>query len=296
MKALFVTTETVDCNNHVRAWDSCFPKAQHFVFDRATINNAWQATDLARKAAPDIIFYIGANEGTGLPKRGDFKQLRSIAPLINICSDAVDEPWHKTLGVYRQHNCFDLQVSIDGALNAPVDHATLTPIDPTPFAITVDRDIRCGFSGSVGRWNARSEIIKSLVWFAGLQVRDRKTGENSYEDHAEFMKRCRLLLNISNTGTGLAHHIKGRVVEAGWAGCALLENEGSIIGEWFPDDCYFTYHDPVHAKHLIDTLTDKEINDVASRLTEEVQSRYTAKQIYQGIIDCVGITESQQTA
>lgn len=280
----------------MRAWESAFGPAEHHAFDHRKLRNDWQAVEAARDVRPDIMFYIGAQEGVGNPRPATFRELRSFAPLINLCSDAGDGPWHKTLDFYRSKECFDLQVSIDGAREAPVDLATLTPVDPGPFAGGGARDIRCGFSGSVGRWNPRSEIILALKWFGGLTVRERATGNDSYKDHAGFMRRCRLLLNISNTGTGHAHHIKGRVLEAGWAGCALLESEGSPIGEWFEEDCYIKYRDPPHAAHLIETLSGDAIDLAARRLAEEVRAKYTSSQIYGGILDRVRRAEPVQAA
>ena len=284
MKALFITTPTVDCYNHVRAWDS-FAESEHFVFNHTGINNDWQAVEAAEAIRPDVMFYIGPNEGRGIPKPSTLKRLRYIAPFINLCSDAADRPWHRTLEMYRDRECFDLQVSIDGAKEAPVDYATLTPVDGSPFG--GKKDIRCGFSGSVGKYNARSEIIRALGWFGGLQIRERG---RDYQEHAQFMSRCQIVLNVSYTGSGGAHHIKGRVLEAGFAGAALLEHAGSPIGEWFPEDCYFTYRDPVEAARLIKTLPFDEVERRAQRLSEEVRAKYTAKQIYTGILERVGRT------
>ncbi len=290
MRALFITTPTLDCSNHVRAWNSFEEPAEHFVFDHIGLRNDWQAVERAREVKPDIMFYIGPNQGRGVPRTATFIELRGIAPLVNLCSDAADKPWHKTLELYRSKQCFDLQVAIDGARDAPVDIATLTPIDPTPFG-GQKRDIRCGFSGTLG--GQRELIVQSLEWFGGLTVRRAKqVHETTYEAHAEFMSRCQIVLNTSYTGTGHAHHIKGRVLEAGWAGAALLEPEESPIGDWFPEDCFIRYRDPIEAAHWIKTLTDGEIDHRARRLTEEVMMRYTPAKIYGEILEHVGRTES----
>lgn len=282
---LFITTASVDCYSHVRAWVSAFGPVDHITFDPGGLKNDWMYIQAAQELKPDLIFYIGAQTGSGKPRRDSFKQLRDVAPLVNLCSDAQDHPWHRTLKAYREY--FDLQVSLDGARSAPVDLAVLTPVDPGPFQVEVPRDIRCGFSGSVGRWNSRSEIINALDWFGGITVRRRTEIPSSYTDHVNFMKSCRMLLNISATGTGHANHIKGRVLEAGWAGCALLEDAASPIGEWFPEDCYFSYRDIRHAAEIIAEADDAEIECKAARLSEEVRNRFTAKQIYEEIISHV---------
>lgn len=285
MKAMFVTTPTVDCQNHVRAWNSFTRRAEHFVFQAEAIRNCWQIVEKAEALQPRVIFYIGPFQGRAVPLPGTFKQLRRIAPVVNLVSDAADKPWHKTLRYYETQGCFDLQVSIDGARDAPVDFATLTPVDPTPFG-GQEKNIRCGFSGNVG--GKRASIIDALEWFGGLTVR-REPG--SYEDHAAFMSRCQIVLNTSFTGTGQADHIKGRVLEAAWANACLLEPASSPIGDWFPDDCFVTYRDPPDAARLIKALPDAAVAHTANRLTEEVMTRFTPQKIYTEILALVGHPE-----
>ena len=283
MKAVFLTTSTSDCLGHVRAWESAFGPAVHVTFNHEGIRNDQSIIDAVRAAKPDVIFYIGAMKGLGNPYPETYQELRKIAPSINFCSDAEDRPWHPVLVTYERMRCFDLQVGIDGPFDAPVDLATLTPVDTRQFDIDVEKDIRFGFSGSVGHWNGRSEIVKSLVWFGGLEVRHRQSGD-TYHDHARFMKRCRIMLNVSMTGSGHRHHIKGRVLEAGWAGCALLESEGSPIGNWFPSDCYMIYRNPKEAADIVRDIDDATIDRCAKRLSEEVRNRYHPKMIYMEIL------------
>lgn len=305
MRALFITTQTVDCINHVQAWNSFAPvPAIHLTFDHYAIPNDWLLVEGARRTSPDVIFYIGPCKSRGTPKPNTFLELQGSGrssssqsiprtairiPLIHLCSDATDHPWHSVLEIYRKLRCFDLQVAIDGGhRDAPVDMATLTPIDPRPFVENYKRDIRCGFSGSVGHHSFRSEVINALKWLGGLTVRYR-VEKHDYQDHVHFMKRCRMMLNISYTGSSLAHHIKGRVLEAGFAGCCLLESEGSPIGEWFPDDCYVIWKDVKHAAELISDLDDLTIERTARRLSEEVCRNYTAVKIYGEILERIGL-------
>lgn len=299
MKALFITTPTPDCHAHVRAWDSAFPKAEHFIFDTRQINNTWQVVDVAKKLKPDVMFYIGPFAGPGVVKPTTFQQLRDIGPVINLCSDAADKPWHRTLEMYARRDCFDLQVSIDGAQDAPVDFATLTPVDPKPFMFPADRKrtVRCGFSGNVGEWNPRAEIVHALEWFGGLTVRKPKqVAETVYEHHAAFMASCEMILNTSFTGTGRRHHIKGRVLEAGWAGACLLEHVDSPIADWFDDDCFVLYRDPPDAAKLIKALPYDDTRHCAARLHEEVSKRFSARQIYSEILSRVGHSVSKSAA
>lgn len=282
MKAVFLTTKTADCINHVSAWESVFGKAEQVTFNHEGIRNDHVLIDAAKAIKPDVIFYIGAMKGLGNPRPETYQELRLVAPMVNFCSDSADKPWHPVLATYARMRCFDLQVGIDGPFDAPVDLSTLTPVDPRPFDIDVEKDIRFGFSGSVGKWNGRSEIVKSLEWFCGLNVLHREG--TPYIDHARFLRRCQIVLNISLTGSGLKHHIKGRVLEAGWAGCALLESEGSPIGNWFPSDCYMIYRNPKEAADMVRDIDDATIDRYAKRLSEEVRTRYHPKMIYMEIL------------
>ena len=289
MKALFITTKTVDCINHVAAWDSFAPvPAVHFTYDHHNIRNDWQMTEIAESVRPKIIFLILPNKAPGNPRPDVLRQLRKIAPSVLLVSDAADRPWHSILCGYRTAKCFDLMVAIDGAKEisglGPI-YSTLTPVDPRPFERRTERGriIKCGFSGSVGRWNARSEIIQALRWFSNLTVRER-AGEGTYNDHAAFMGRCQMLLNISHTGTQQSHHIKGRVLEAGWAGCALLENIESPIANWFPEGCWLPYRDPPDAARIIAETSGERIKEVAHNLSDYVRRNYRPEMIYGGIL------------
>ena len=290
MKALFVTTHTDDCLNHIRAWNLLGEPAEHYRFNYKGIRNDWKIIETAEKIQPEVIFYIGCNEAPGLPKPESFRALRKIAPVINLVSDAADKPWHSVLLRYKENKCFDLQVSIDGANHAPVDYATLTPVDFSSF-VTVSKDILCGFSGSVAKQSNRGALIAEMVDY-GIVTRHEKS---DYRKYSIFLSRCRMIINTSFTGTGKAHHIKGRVLEAGWAGCALLEHADSPIGEWFPQDCYFSWRTTEEAENIIIDMDPSEVKRRAQRLSEEVRSKYTPKLIYQGMLDRVDFTVSRQT-
>ncbi len=304
MKALFVTSATTDVDSLVRAWD-CWQDVQseRVMFPHMGPPMNSEILTRARKIAPDIIFYIGGAQGDGNPDVRTLCQLRKLAPSINLCCDAGDEPWHPLLQRYRDANCFDLQVSLDGVLDAPVDLVTVTPVDPRPWdRSNVLRSIRCGFSGGASaaitprtrrtrdtfkvRFQldiARERVIHHLE-ANNLIVVGRRTKNRSYSDHVDFVMSCRMILNTSASGTGRVNQIKGRVLESGWAGCALLEPEASPISEWMPKGSYFSYHDVNHAAELINDLTDEQIEESATMLSEYVRKYYHPRTIYSDIV------------
>lgn len=289
-RALFVTTHTNDTHNHIDAWDSVAPRpADRIAFNYNMISNDGAILAAAKKSKPDVIFYVGACNGSGLPKSSTFRELRGIAPLINLVSDAADPPWHHTIRHYREKDCFDLHVGIDGDPAAPCDLVTLTPVDFRKFeGKGPSKDIRCGFSGNASGKRAR------LLGALGSRVWVRVRGDD-YEDHVNFLRRCRLIFNTSYTGSGQHYHVKGRVLEAGWAGGALLEHAYSPMETWFGKsdkdggDCYLTYEDEAEAISIVDKTPDDVLANFARNLQESVRTKFHPAMIYGEILEKVNV-------
>ena len=316
MKALFVTSETNDVASLVSAWDFWNEKSTRVTFYHMGENNDVEILAVAKAVKPDVIFYIGSAGGTGMPTIDTFLILREIAKSINLVCDGTDPPWHPFIREYAKADCFDLQVTLDGN-TAPVDLITITPVDPRPYNISLPKTIHCGFSGNASPYPKRRvpmtrrelrqrfnplhglvftrDIIVRKLEMDNILVSRRRTKtsrdpiEGSYSEHVEFMLSCRILLNTSISGSESAHQIKGRVLEAGWARCALLESEGSPIAEWMSKGSYFIYKDVSQAAELIRTLTDQQIDTSARLLADTVRTKYTAQQIYGEILERAGV-------
>ena len=293
MRALFITTNTNDTHNHIDAWDSVSEtKAVRVYFDYLSgLGNDAYILHKAREAGKiDVIFYIGANRGAGLPSFDTLRELRKIAPLINIISDAADPPWHNPIETYRQEECFDLQVGIDGEPKSPVDLVTLTPVDGRAFdSVKIQKDIYCGFSGNVS--GKRGQVLSAVGGRCFVRLRG-----NDYLDHIKFLKRCNMVLNVAYTGSGNRFHIKGRVTEAGYAGAALLEQIVSPIKHWFPAAAYIPYRGVEHLIELIDTVSHETIAESAKLLSKTVREKYNAAAIYGGMLDAIHLTHSLKAA
>lgn len=286
MKTLFITTQTNDIHNLVDAWDLvnvCPAKRFEFHYQKAPKNNL--IINAAQKAAPEVIFYIGGCDGVGLPSIATFRNLRRLAPVINMIPDAGDPPWHRMIEKYRQEKCFDLYVGLDGSPDSPVDHVTVTPVNFRPFEIDVEKNIRCGFSGTLG--GKRDGPLKMLG--SRCQVRVRDSAHGDYADHAHFLKRCQLIFNTAWTGSGEYYHVKGRVIEAGFAGAALLEDACSPIDHWFPEGAYFRYSSGDEALEIIMNASHDDIAERAAVLSQVVREKYNPMTIYKGILDKLGI-------
>lgn len=280
MRALFITTEP-DPQVLVSAWDSWNDKSVHMTFDWMNQSNDQKIIDAAKSGRFDVIFYVGAAGGIGLPSFETFRQLRSTAKVIHLCWDSTDYPWHELLEEYKTNECFDLQVGIDGPINAPVDFATLTPIDPALFeSSSVTKDIRCGFSGGFRDNSARGRLLKAVD---GLTLRKRSSAD--YIGYTYFMRRCRMVMNICNTGTDKGNHIKMRVMESAFSKAALLELRSSPIEYWFPKESFFYYSNPKEASDIIKNASDTDIESRSQMLHRIATEKYTPRLIYGSILD-----------
>ncbi len=288
MKALFITPPIHEPRLIVAAWNSWNELATHKTFDVWGKPDDKNILQVARDAAPDVIFYVGGNIGSGLPSYETLRILRTIAPSVHLCWDATDAPWHSALSIYKREGCFNLQVAMDGGTNSPVDMATLTPIDPRPYRKSVIRFRRCAFAGqnvaervTYGqsyqhpRWHVLTPLVKRGL----VEYRERNDGP--YSDYAAYIMGCQILLNISHTGTGKAHHVKVRVVEAGFAGCALLEMKDAPTTDWIPKELLFLYTTTEEAAVVIQST---EIADKASALGVYVRENYNPQRIYESIL------------
>lgn len=305
MRAAFLTTASNDVDNVISVWD-CFnePSARVSFDHMKPVDDARIVRDV-QAATPDVIFYIGSVSTIGMPSVECLRALRGFAPSIHMCFDAVDEPWHPLLHEYRKRECFDLQVSIDGVHGTPVDLVTVAPVDPALYDLPGPaRTIRCGCSGNIGLMpymknignppaigtDPRGKILAPLMNAGLVRFRQRiVVGTGSYPAHVEFMQSCQMIINTSFSGSGERHHVKQRVNESAFAGCALLEDEGSPIGDWWPPDCYFPYRDGADAERLIKTLPDDAIDECARQRSEYVRLNYMPKMLFGEMMDRAGL-------
>ncbi len=300
LKALFVTTNTTEPIENVDAWVSAMGPAEHVTFDINGPQNDAEISARAIACEPDVIFYTGGTEGPGLPSEDTLRGLRAFAPSVIMQGDFGDPPWWPMMNRYRTLECFDLQVAMDGVRDCPADLVTLTPFDLTKYGGPHgQRDIRCGFGGNAmtrdyydglkqaGKaTDPRSEFLYGLG--DKVVIRPREIAGN-YAGYVEFMQRCEIILNTCVAGSGKANHVKGRVLEAAFAGAALLEHEDSPAHDWFPADTFLKYRDADQARAIIENVDSAEIKDRAKAAGAYAREHYNAGRIYRGILDRVGL-------
>ncbi len=291
MRALFVTSEGQDPAMVVAAWDSCNTEpARRVTFDVTGERRDVSLIRAAKKSNPDVIFYMGGHAGPGQPSTDTLRKLRTYAKSIHLCWDATDYPWHQPLRDYKKNECFDLQVGIDGPLDAPVDMATISPISPLDYDTqpAPERDIRCAFAGQYGPGSRRESALLELRERGNLcEIRQRTLGP--YAEYADYLRRCQMVFNVGFTCAAQRLHINAKVVEAGLAGAAILEMAGGPLGKWFPEDSFFTYADINGAESVIRTMPSDEISRRATRFSEIVRTKYSPQKIYGEMLARVGL-------
>lgn len=237
----------------------------------------------AKAAAPDFIVYIGSRWGLQ-PSISTLATINEkIAPMIHLCSDAADVPWHDLLRDYDRGSAFALQVTIDGNPNWPgADRGLtlLTPIaashfpQPLPHAV---RPIACSYAGNKGsEGGGRRMILTELMFENLLTIRVRDGGLDGYGGYCDHLIRSRMTLNVPLSGTEQAMQVKGRVVEAGLAGAALLEMGGAPTKNWFrPGIDYMEYATIQDAAMLIREFTQRP--DKTQAMGESLRARVLAE-------------------
>jgi len=245
----------------------------------------------AKRFKPDIIFYMGANEGQGLPSFETLREFRKLAPTVHLIWDAVDTSWHAPIVEYRKEECFDLQVSLDGAVGSPVDMSTLTPIHVKHYGgPELARKIKCGFAGQSPQKSLQEDfqhpryyLIDALT--RGKLIIHRNDITGPYKEYAKFLRSCLIALNSSYSGSGFNHSVKARVVEVGFSGAALLEAYEAPTKNWIPEEHLLLFKDTEDAARIIREVSDEEIKAKAEGFNNYVREHYNPKKIYEGILE-----------
>lgn len=170
---------------------------------------------------------------------------------------------------------------------------TLTPVDPSyfdgPQIAFRDRPFRIGYAGNFGGWMRKAVIEFMQTKFAGVFAPyQRDDHPNSYANYCEFLKYCQCVINVPFSGSNAAKQVKGRIVEAGWAGCAVLEWKGAPTKEWFPDHIEY-YAGLGDLEIAVDSILEgsEEVEEMARRHQELVRSQHAPAVIWGQVLKAV---------
>jgi hypothetical protein len=250
-------------------------------------------------AQPDIILYTGMADWDKTPSLSTFRRLRKYAPIVHISGDLSDPPYDPYLKRYGEDGTFDLTVNIDGNdewnRHGAKGITLLSPTAPQFFDAPkplADRPIEFGFAGGLGS-PSRREIVDFLVREAGLVVKPYDNRWGSYADYARFLMDCKIVLNIPFSGSDAVRQVKGRVLEAGLAGCVLLDHVESAAKHWFNRDlelCYLEYDTPKRAAEQVRFLLQSGIADeAAANLARRVREEHSPDKFWNRVFSEVGL-------
>lgn len=294
---LILSTSSCNTETVIGSWQSLgIGKTEIIYYDRTRVG----PQDIER-IKPRFTILISALKASYNPSLEELSRMNELSPLVQILFDGGDPPWHPE--IIRWRDAFTLIVNIDGNPNWPSrekDLTLLTPIDTRfynnmPGESDIQRDIHTGFGGAIGS-GERGQTIgylhgRGLITHRGYSLTNSYKGyigdAASYKEYADFMRRCKIVVNHSMTANGLSH-VKGRVLEAGWAGACLLENKNPITSLWFkPGIHYIEYNDTEHAAQIIEQLRSEpeRIERMTRALHEEIVHNHSPKVFWNKILD-----------
>lgn len=240
-----------------------------------------------RETNPDFIVYSGPAGGKCLAATETLASLKEKAKTIGYFLDGGCPEWHPLLEEYKAKNVFDLMVNTDGNPNwpkRPNDVTIWQAMDESYYTERPAKDIRLGFAGGNGAPHRR-EALAMLKERCGLQVAPRSETWGSYKSHfADFMLRCQMTVNFPETGSEKAFHLKNRVIEAGFAGCCLLEKKNPVTPLYLePNVDYIEWETLQGLENIIKNISDSEVAFRAHNLALKCRERYTAEKAWQKV-------------
>lgn len=303
MKALFLSTSSNETDKYMESFrigvaDS---ELEMYRYDAQEYSDA-KTYAAAKAAAPDMIVYVGTRWGPQ-PSTSTLAQINAkIAPMVHLCSDAADPPWHALLREYHAMGAFAVQVAIDGNDAWPgsqVGMTLLTPIAADHFPGVPlshkERTVACGYAGNPGNpLSKRRTILTELMMRNLLTMRLRVDGPNSYAEMCAFLANARLSVNIPFSGTEAAMQVKGRVIESGLAGCCLLEAKGAPTSRWFtPGVDYLEYANVGELFQLIEAhgnqpLSRLDTGAMGANLRRRVLAEHSPAVFWRKILERIG--------
>lgn len=255
---------------------------------------------------PDVILYISAWEGLFVPENETLVALNKIAPMVHLCFDASDPPWWPQMAKFEEVGCFSLTVNIDGGHAWPGGRdwsgesisglTLLTPLDPRAFAgVQVafnERPFLIGYAGNAGGW-IRHGLVERLKNMKGFAFRPRDDHPLSYKNYCDFLRHCRLSISVPFTGSNASKHVKGRVVETGYAGACLLEWKNSATRSWFePRRDFWEYESVDECQEMAEWLADhpKLCQEMAENLHNRVVQEHSPEKFWSAVFGKLELT------
>jgi hypothetical protein len=268
----FLRTPSMQCDPHVASIQEIEPPPFNVTICMGAMDKDYDFEALKRKGK--VIYYCcEASNPDWWPKLNEIKD--SVDLIVNVDGNDAYKDAHTTLAIYGQ-KAFDRPWTVWSIRPIPVGWCG--GYDPNGIT-SRDRLLR-HFNDQRVRLGPYPMIVK----FPFIEL------PNTYHLYADFLMNTKFVINCSGSSGDKSHHVKGRVLEAGLAGCCLLEDNKSPISKWFSEDCYFTYNEPEDCELLIRDLMahPEEAKLRAANLRHEVIEKYNPKKLWTEIFELCG--------
>lgn len=293
----------MQCDPHVASiYEADFRDTEIREFDYFIQPANLKVLQEALEFKPTHVICLGACGSPYDIQKETFKQLRKTAKTILLCPEASHPEWHKLIQSYYDYDCLDLIVNLDGAYWEQQDkgHTTLAiygvePYRKYPYRIWQKRPINVGFCGGVGGpGTMRLKLLDYLKEQKLVTIFNFIETRGTYQQYADFMMSCKIVVNCAGSSGDRSKHVKGRVVEAGLAGACLLEEVGSPIAKWIREGSYFTFHGLEDCKNQIEFLLShpEQARISASYLHDDVIMDFHPKRQWQKIFSLLNRSSS----
>jgi hypothetical protein len=106
--------------------------------------------------------------------------------------------------------------------------------------------------------------------------------------YCTFLKHCKAVITVPFTGSNATTHVKGRVIEAGYAGACLLEWENPATASWFqPRADYWTYSSVEECREMAQFLAahPKLCQEMAASLNHRVTTEHSPEKFWGAVFE-----------
>lgn len=226
-----------------------------------------------RQNPADYIIYEGPAEGKCRPTIETFKWLKERAKTICVVNDGGCKGWAPALQSYKESDAFHLVLNIDGCLEwpkRPQDITTYPLLDSSFFKPKEKRDI---FFGGIHSFSSphRDKATKYILESCDFVMGNRSDKWGDYQKYADFLCNTTVTINFPESGLGTPM-VKFRVIEAGFAGCVLLEKKNPITPLYLiPNEDYIEYWEVEEIPGILESLTPEKISYYSTNILERTR-------------------------
>jgi hypothetical protein len=260
---------------------------------------------------PDVVIYISAWEGLFVLEHETLGAINQKAPVVHMCFDGADNPWWPQMKVFEEKGLFSLTLNIDGSHVWPGGKewgltpysgeaqwriknglTLLTPLDPrffnSPDNPFMQRPYGIAYAGNHGGW-LRDWLFQKMS-NKGYATRVRDDVMGSYGFYCRFLQQCKAVVSVPFTGSTTTYHVKGRVLEAGYAGACLMEWRNEATRAWFtPRHMFWEYEGVENCIEECEWLIGhpKLCEEMARNLHHEVTTKHDPHSFWTAVLDRV---------